>query len=298
MFDYLHATAYQGTPLGQTILGPEANIKSLRRDQLQHYIQSHYMAPRVVIAGAGGVEHGALTALANEHFGDLASTPPLFDATVLEPCRYTGSDLRDRDDAQPLAHVALAVQGPGWTSADTVPLMLASTLLGSWDRTQGGGATASSRLAASAAASGNFHSFQAFNTCYSDTGLWGVYITAGKTEVGDAVADVVKEWIRLCTSVTDFELQRAKNALKTTLLLQLDGTTPVCEELGRHMLCYGRRIPLEEMEARIDSVDSDQMRRTLSHYVYDKCPAVASIGPTEAVPDYMVLRDKMWWMRL
>ena len=26
-FDYLHATAYQGTPLGRTILGPTENIK-------------------------------------------------------------------------------------------------------------------------------------------------------------------------------------------------------------------------------------------------------------------------------
>lgn len=27
IFDHLHATAFQGTPLGRTILGPTANIK-------------------------------------------------------------------------------------------------------------------------------------------------------------------------------------------------------------------------------------------------------------------------------
>ena len=27
VFDYLHATAFQGTPLAMTILGPEENIK-------------------------------------------------------------------------------------------------------------------------------------------------------------------------------------------------------------------------------------------------------------------------------
>ena len=27
VFDYLHATAYQGTPLGRTTLGPTENIK-------------------------------------------------------------------------------------------------------------------------------------------------------------------------------------------------------------------------------------------------------------------------------
>ena len=30
VFDHLHAVAYQGTPLGRTILGPTQNIKSIR----------------------------------------------------------------------------------------------------------------------------------------------------------------------------------------------------------------------------------------------------------------------------
>ena len=31
----------------------------------------------------------------------------------------------------------------------------------------------------------------------------------------------------------DFEVERAKNLLKTNLLLLLDGTTPICEDIGR-----------------------------------------------------------------
>ena len=60
------------------------------------------------------------------------------------------------------------------------------------------------------------------------------------------------EWMRLCSSVTEFEVQRAKNLLKTNMLLMLDGSTPICEDVGRQMLCYGRRIPLTELDARID----------------------------------------------
>ena len=29
--------------------------------------------------------------------------------------------------------------------------------------------------------------------------------------------------MRLCTSISDFEVERAKNAFKTSLLMQLDG---------------------------------------------------------------------------
>ena len=44
--------------------------------------------------------------------------------------------------------------------------------------------------------------------------------------------------MRLCTSVTDFEVDRAKNLLKTNMLLMLDGSTPICEDIGRLLLNY------------------------------------------------------------
>lgn len=30
------------------------------------------------------------------------------------------------------------------------------------------------------------------------------------------------------------------------------GSTPICEDIGRQMLCYKRRIPIPELEARIE----------------------------------------------
>merc|ERR1711948_176360 len=74
------------------------------------------------------------------------------------------------------------------------------------------------------------------------------------------IYNIQMEWMRLCTTVSDFEVQRAKDLLKTNMLLQLDGTTSVCEDIGRQMLCYGRRIPQNEMEARIDAVNADLLQ--------------------------------------
>lgn len=44
-----------------------------------------------------------------------------------------------RDDALPLAHIAIAVEGAGASSPDIVPLMVANTIIGSYDLTFGGG---------------------------------------------------------------------------------------------------------------------------------------------------------------
>lgn len=36
---------------------------------------------------------------------------------------------------------------------------------------------------------------------------------------------VQQEWMRMCETVTDFDVERAKNMLHTNMLLQLDGET-------------------------------------------------------------------------
>jgi processing peptidase subunit beta len=58
--------------------------------------------------------------------------------------------------------------------------------------------------------------------------------------------------MRICNNVSDAEVTRARNLLKSQLLVQLDGSTPVCEDIGRQMLTYGRRIPLSELDMRLD----------------------------------------------
>lgn len=251
VFDHLHATAYQGTPLGNTILGPTKNIKSIGRKDLKDYIDQHYKSPRIVLAGAGGVNHNELVKLAEKELNKVSNT---FDgkAPTLSPCRFTGSEVRVRDDSIPLAHIAIAVEGCGWADQDNVPLMVANTLIGTWDRSQGGGVNNASGLARASAESNLCHSFQSFNTCYKDTGLWGIYWVCDPLQCEDMLFNVQTEWMRLCTMVTDAEVNRAKNLLKTNMLLQLDGTTPICEDIGRQLLCYNRRIPLHELEKRID----------------------------------------------
>lgn len=92
VLDHLHATAYQGTGLGRTILGPEENIRSLSQNDLVDYIQQHYTAPRMVVAGAGAINHKELCDLASEHFGSLPTAPKNGVELAMEPAVFTGSD--------------------------------------------------------------------------------------------------------------------------------------------------------------------------------------------------------------
>ncbi|KAJ8301794.1 hypothetical protein KUTeg_020781 [Tegillarca granosa] len=291
VFDYLHATAFQETALGRTILGPTENIMSIKRDDLVKYIQTHYKGPRIVLAGAGGVNHDELVELAQKHFGNIGIG---YDTEIptLPLCRYTGSEIRQQMDDMPLAHIAIAVSGCGWADPDNIPLMIANTMIGSWDRSHGGGSNLLSRLAASSYDENLCHSFQSFNTCYTDTGLWGMYFVTEKGQVTEMLERVQNEWMRLCCDVTTFEVDRAKNLLKTNLLLQLDGTTAVCEDIGRQMLCYGRRVPVSELEARIDAVTVNDFKKVCMKYLWDKCPALAAVGKSNMRQEILMQSKK------
>ena len=51
--------------------------------------------------------------MAEKYFAKIGTDCPA-EIPIDQHCRYTGSDVRVRDDSMPLAHVALAVEGCGW----------------------------------------------------------------------------------------------------------------------------------------------------------------------------------------
>jgi len=298
VFDHLHSIAFQGTPLGLTILGPTESIKSIQRQDLINYVTDHYKGSRIVLAGAGGVDHDALVKLAEQHLGGIRNDYDSTGVKLQQGIRFTGSDVRIRDDDMPFIYGALAIEGAGWDNPDNIPLMVANTIIGSYDRAQGGGNNMGSSLAGAVMQDNLCVNFQSFNTCYKDTGLWGIYFVCDRLKAFDLLTQVQRNWQELSTIVGPADVNRAKNILKTNISLQLDGSTPICEDIGRQMLCYGRRISISEMEARINAVDVNTVKKVCEKYLYDRCPAVVGIGPVEALPDYALLRQRMRFFAL
>lgn len=107
ILDELHSTAFMGTGLGRTILGPEENIRNLTRADLLAYTKTHYTADRFVIAGAGAVDHKQLTELTEKHFGGLAANNPNKLTTEFQPAIFTGSDKRIRYDSMKVNEFSL-----------------------------------------------------------------------------------------------------------------------------------------------------------------------------------------------
>ncbi|XP_057481448.1 probable mitochondrial-processing peptidase subunit beta, mitochondrial isoform X2 [Actinidia eriantha] len=271
IFDHLHATAFQYTPLGRTILGPAQNIKTITKANLQKYISTHYTAPRMVIAASGAVKHEDIVEQVKILFTKLSTDPTTASELVTkEPAIFTGSEIRIIDDDMPLAQFAVAFNGASWTDPDSIALMVMQSMLGSWNKNAGGGKHMGSELAQRVGINEIAESMMAFNTNYKDTGLFGVYAIAKPDCLDDLAYAIMYEMSKLSYRVSEADVTRARNQLKSSLLLHIDGTSPVAEDIGRQLLTYGRRIPFTELFARIDAVDASTIKCVANRFIFDQ----------------------------
>lgn len=293
VFDHLHATAFQGQPLGRTILGPKENILSIKRPDLVDYIDKNYKADRMVLVSAGGVPHEQVVELTEKYFSNIkpSDTPVCLGSPRSSRPDFVGSEVRMRDDTLPTAHIAIAVEGVSWKDPDYFTALVAQAIIGNWDRTMGNAPHLGSKLSSFVHKYQLANSFMSFSTSYSDTGLWGIYlITEAVTKVDDLVHFALREWSRLAQSVSESEIERAKAQLKASLLLSLDGTTAVAEDIGRQIVTTGRRMTPAEIERVVGKITEKDVVDFAQKKIWDQDIAISALGRIEGLFDYQRIR--------
>lgn len=295
VFDHLHSVCYKDQPLGRTILGPIENIKKIKRDDLKQYISSNYHADRMVLVGAGAVDHEELINFAQQYFGHLTSSAahlPLGSPRGQLPV-FFGDEIKIQDDSIPTTHVAIALEGVSWNAPDYFTALVTQSIVGNWDRSQGTGSNSPSKLALAVASGvtgdGNepmANSYMSFSTSYSDSGLWGVYLTADKqTNLKNVINEIVTEWNRLKKGeFTDAEVQRAKAQLKASLLLSLDGSTAIAEDIGRQIVTTGKRLSPEEVFQKVDVITKEDVVNWANYRLNNKPVSIAAVGNVTSIP--------------
>mmetsp|Transcript_5144 Transcript_5144/g.7119 ORF Transcript_5144/g.7119 Transcript_5144/m.7119 type:complete len:457 (+) Transcript_5144:48-1418(+) len=297
LMEDLHEAAYLDTALGFPIKGTPDTISALTTSDVTAMKEACYTAPRIVIAGAGGITQDQLATMAEKSFGSLAAAPTGSVEIPMEEAIFCGSDKRIRYDSMNVAHVALGFETGGWTSEQSVPLMLMQTLIGSWDDTSVVGPNMASKFGQDVSEDGIAKTYSSFLTQYKDTGLFGITAVAGDNKCDDLAYAMTYHLVRLCHQVTDVEVARAKTVLKANLLAQTNSSASICEDLGRQMLAYGRKISHAEMFARIDSLTTNDIKNVAKDVVNDQDHALAAIGGIHELPDYNWIRRRSYWLR-
>jgi processing peptidase subunit beta len=288
VFDNLHLAAFPDHGLGYTILGSDSNILKINRSQLQDYIATHYIGPRLVVVAAGAVTHSEAVAMANELFSRVPAvgkvpvtrTPPKF---VPREARQLVED----DPRVDSANFAVAFEAPSWQDPDAVPFMVLQSLMGSWDGSSAAGTDSHSAVVREISSSLLARSFSTFHSAYADAGLFGCYASCEPSKAGAVLKLIGQELGNLGTDgyITEDALELAKTQIKINLMAALDTTSMVAEEIGRQVLVYGRRLHPMEMAHRVEAVDAAAVVNCVRKYVRHRPHALSAYGCIREFPD-------------
>jgi mitochondrial-processing peptidase subunit beta len=122
--------------------------------------------------------------------------------------------------------------------------------------------------------------------------LWGIYlVTENVTAIDDLVHFTLREWSRLSQSVSEAETERAKAQLKASILLSLDGTTAVAEDIGRQIVTTGRRLAPWEVDKKISQITAKDIMDFCNRKLWDQDIAISAVGQIEGLLDYNRIRN-------
>lgn len=99
--------------------------------------------------------------------------------------------------------------------------------------------------------------------------------------------------MRLSSNVSDSEVERAKAQLKASILLSLDGTTAVAEDIGRQLITTGRHASPAEIERVINHISAKDVMEFASRKLWDQDVAISAVGSIDGLFDYQRLRNTM-----
>jgi len=115
---------------------------------------------------------------------------------------------------------------------------------------------------------------------YMDAGLFGIYVGTGSGNVRE-VLGLVREGMERYRAerLTETELRSAKELIKGNFLLGMESTDNRMTGLARNEICFGREVTPEEVIARIDAVDAEQICCLAAKMFRPDALTVAALGP-------------------
>merc|ERR1719424_1280045 len=281
----MHPAAYGAlAPLGKPFMVTPGGFGHVTSEVLSEFVAKEFVPAKMVVAAAG-YDHDELVSLAKKHFGGLSGGAG--GAALAAPGKYVGGETRVSAE-EGLTHFALAFEGVGWKSDKLVPLCVLNTLMGGGASFSAGGPGKGMYTRLYQNILNRYPMVQAasvFNAFYNETGLFGVYGAAPAESMGSLVAALCDEMKKMSAGISAEELDRAKNQLTSSLLMNLESRAVLFEDIGRQTLIYGERVTPETLCKQIAAVKAEDLTK-LASTLLKTPPSVAVYGDTTSVPRY------------
>ena len=270
--EIFNAAYFPEHPLGRPIEGTAETVSTFGHERTARFHAAAYAPHNLVVAAAGNVGHRQLVELAARAFEGGGATDSLRgESADGGPPAHAAPILVRRKRALEQAHLILASPFPSARDEDRYAASLLSSVIG--------GGTSSRLWQRVREERGLAYSVGAMGSHFTDAGVFQIYAGTSPEHL-DEVLDLSLAELRRCLRepVGEGELRLVKDQAVSSILLGLESTSARAGSLARQEIIHGRRIPPDEIIARIESVTPEDLLRVASAFFRTDALAIGALG--------------------
>lgn len=273
---------FKDNPLEKPILGSKKTLASMTSDTLKNYHKKHYTPSNTVLSIAGNIPEKSAIELVKRHFEDKFGKVKKCGHIPLATAQNHSSFTKKKKQIEQ-AHIALAFPAYAFNDERSVAVQLMSVIFSM---------EMSSRLFQSVREKlGLCYTIVGYPSTYENNGAYVIYTSTNPDSVQKAVRAIRQEIDLLVSDgVTDAELEKGKQQLKTSLVLGQESTSAMMRTFGTFAIQTGE---LYDFDARISAIDGTSKDDVLNaaRYIFDIDKACASlVSPSTDIDVLKVLK--------
>ncbi len=279
--DVFEQMFYAGSPLGREVIGTRETVKSMTIQNFQDHLHKWYGLHNIVVMVVGDaevVEKADLLDQVSQMFskGEVLkrSKPASLDVTKNPIGQESRVKVEYKKTEQ--AHFVIGFPGIKRMDPDRYALSVLSTALGG---------NMSSRLFTEVREKrGLCYYVHSEADSYAEAGFFGAAAGVDPKRIDEAVQVTLSQFTQLLESsnrIKEAEIQRAKDFTVGNLILGMEDSQNVALSYGIKLLLEGKIRTLDEIIAKIQAVNAEDIERIVSRLVQPGEVRFAMIGPFE-----------------
>ena len=272
--DLFSDTYYGDTPIGRPILGTIDSINGMSRSTVFNYYKKKYLPQDLVVAVAGNIKHKKVVAmveqaLSRDNFLNVLAAPVIRPNIPVKNTKQQSVGLLYKKSEQ--AHMFYGMEGVARADERRFAMGVLSAALG--------GGMSSRLFQEIREKRGLAYSVYAYAQQFAGSGVLGFYAGCNPTkaiEVVEIIRSVLSDVAD--NGMTHEEIERAKGAVRGSLVLSQEDTGSRMSRIGKNEIVYGQVMDFDDILKAISRVSAEDIREIASEFLV-KTPTLALVGP-------------------
>ncbi len=267
--ELFNAAYFPDQPLGRPIEGTPATVASFDQETTAVFHAREFASANLVVAAAGNVDHDRLVEVVAKALAHRNGGPPTETGTQA-PLAATPILIEQKKELEQ-AHLIIASPWPDARSEDRYAASLLASIIG--------GSTSSRLWQKIREDRGLAYSVGAGGSTFSDVGIFTIYAGTSPEHLDEVVDLSLVELRRVVReSVSEEELQLAKDQAISSILLSLESSSARASSLARQEIIHGRRISPDEIIRNIGAVTPPDLQQLARRFFTSENLSLGALG--------------------